>query len=117
MSETKCMNDMVPIQAGGSGSARLADFGFFAALVQPLLKGMSRTEVGLVTSKTFLSKIRYRRLRWLGHVASMDNVRLLLQMMFSTMTGSGARGRPLKSWNEYMRDDLAAIGHAYDWWR
>jgi len=23
----------------------------------------------------------------------------------------------LKSWNEYVRDDLAAIGHAYDWWR
>ena len=34
----------------------------------------------------------------------------------STMTGSGARGRSLKSWNEYVREDLAAIGHAYDWW-
>ena len=49
--------------------------------------------------------LRYRRLRWLGHVARMDNVRLPLQMMFSTMTGSGARGRSLKSWNEYVRED------------
>ena len=54
-----------------------------------------------------------------GHVAKMDNVRLPLQMMFSTMTGSGtrSRGRPLKSWNECVRDDLAAIGHAYDLWK
>jgi len=41
--------------------------------------------------------LRYRRLRWLGHAARMDNVRLPLQMMFSTMTGSGARGRSLKA--------------------
>ena len=49
-------------------------------------------------------------------MARMDNDRLPLQMMFCTMTGSGARGRSLKSWNEYVREDLAAIGHAYDWW-
>jgi len=24
---------------------------------------------------------------------------------------------PTKSWNAYVRDDLVAIGHAYDWWR
>jgi len=34
-----------------------------------------------------------------GHLARMDNVKLPLQMMFSTLTGSGARGRPTKSWN------------------
>ena len=41
--------------------------------------------------------LRYRRLRWLGHVTRMDNVRLPPQMILSTMTGSGTRGRPLKS--------------------
>jgi len=63
--------------------------------------------------------LRFRRLRWLGHVARMDNVRLPLQMMFSTMTGSGAGGRSLKSWNEYVRENVPAIGHAYDhdWWK
>ena len=40
-----------------------------------------------------------------------------LQMMFSTIAGNGARGRPLKNWNDYVREDLDAIGHAYDWWK
>ena len=52
-----------------------------------------------------------------GACARMDNVRLFLQMMFSRVTGSEVRGRVLKRWNEYVREDLAAIGHAYDWWR
>ena len=55
----------------------------------------------------------------------MDPTRIPLQMMFGTMThskeesmlGSGARGRPLKSMNDYVIDDLDAIGHPYDWWR
>ncbi len=36
-----------------------------------------------------------------------------LQMMISRMPGTGARGRLWKSWIDYVRDDLAAIGHAY----
>ena len=39
------------------------------------------------------------------------------RVMFITTTGSGTRGRPMKSWNDYVRDDLVALGHAYDWWR
>ena len=50
-------------------------------------------------------------------MARMDPVRMPLQLMFSTMPGTGAGGRPLKSWNDYVRDDFDAIGHAYDWWR
>ena len=42
---------------------------------------------------------------------------LPLQMMFSTITGSGAKGRPMKSWNDHVRDALAAIGQTCDWWR
>ena len=61
--------------------------------------------------------LRYRRLRWLGHVARMERTRMPLQMMFSTIAGNGARGRPLKKWNDYVREDLDAIGHAYDWWK
>ena len=61
--------------------------------------------------------LRYRRLRWLGHVARMERTRLPLQMVFSTTAGNGGRGRPLKNWNDYVREDLDAIGHAYDWWK
>jgi len=43
-----------------------------------------------------LMHFNYRCLRWLGHVARMDNVKLPLQMMFSTLMGSGARALPMK---------------------
>ncbi len=33
------------------------------------------------------------------------------------MSGTGARGRPLKSWNHYVEDDLKIVGETYDWWR
>ena len=61
--------------------------------------------------------LKYRRLKWLAHVARMDPTRIPLQLMISTMLGTGPRGTPLKSWNEYVRDDLDAVGHPYDWWR
>ncbi|BDA51414.1 RNA-directed DNA polymerase from mobile element jockey [Coccomyxa sp. Obi] len=61
--------------------------------------------------------IRYRRLRYLGHVARMGDTRLPLQFMFGTISGMGTRGRPMKSWNDYVRDDLEAIGLPYNWRR
>ena len=51
----------------------------------------------------------YRRLRRLGHVARMDKTRLPLQMMSSTLEGCGARIRPLKSWNDYVREHLMPL--------
>ena len=30
--------------------------------------------------------------------------------------GRGARGRPMKIWSAYVREDLDAIEHACDWW-
>ncbi|BDA41138.1 probable uncharacterized transposon-derived protein [Coccomyxa sp. Obi] len=61
--------------------------------------------------------IRYRRLRYLGHVARMGDTRLPLQFMFGTISGTGTRGRPMKGWNDYVRDDLEAIGLPYNWRR
>ncbi len=34
--------------------------------------------------------------------------------LFSTLDGAGRRGRPVKSWNDYVRQDLASLG---TWWR
>ncbi len=64
-----------------------------------------------------LSLIRFRRLRWLGHTGRMDDSRLPLQLLFSSMPGTGAWGRPLKRWNDYVRDDLEIVGEPYNWWR
>ena len=61
--------------------------------------------------------VRYRRLRWLGHVARMGNDRLPKMMMFSTLEGAGKRGRPIKSWNDCVRKDLDSLGLTLTWWK
>ena len=77
---------------------------------------LSRSSFGHVQGPSHC-KFAYRRLRWLGHVASMGHDRMPLQMMFSTMPSIGTRGRQFKSWNDHVREDLKAVGHAYDWWK
>ena len=61
--------------------------------------------------------LRYRRLQWLGHVARMSDDRLPKQMLFGTLEGKSAPGRPVKSWNDFVREDLDHIGLTYHWWR
>ena len=62
--------------------------------------------------------LKYRRLRWLGHVGRMSEDRMPLQMLFSTLSGVGNIGRPLKSWNDYVREDLESIGLGHgQWWK
>ena len=38
-------------------------------------------------------------------------------MLFGTLEGAGKRGRPVKSWNNYVRQDLESLGLALTWWR
>jgi len=61
--------------------------------------------------------ISHRRLRWLGHVGRMSRDRMPLQLMFSVLYGESKSGRPSKSWNDYVREDLDKVGLLYDWWR
>ena len=35
----------------------------------------------------------------------------------NTVDGRGATGRHLKSWIDYAKENIDAIGHAYDWWK
>ena len=79
---------------------------------------VSNEEILKMCNTSFASDIvRYRRLRWLGHVARMDNDRLPKIMMFSTLEGAGRRGRPVKCWNDYVRKDLDNLGLSLTWWR
>ena len=76
--------------------------------------------------------LRYRRLQWLGHVARMSDDRLPKQMLFGTLEGQSAPGRPVKpahrvksavctagvqapkdSWASYMLTYMAAIREKY----
>ncbi len=53
--------------------------------------------------------VSYRRLRWLGHVARMPDDRLPKILLFASLQGEGVRGAPLKSWRDYVREDLQAL--------
>ena len=59
--------------------------------------------------------LKYRRLRWLGHIARMNDDRLPKQLLFGTIEGTGRRGRPAKSWNDCVREDLESMRLTCHW--
>ena len=65
--------------------------------------------------------VQYRRLRWLGHLARMGDERLPKQLLFGTMLStnnrSRKRGRTVKCWIDYARDDLSRLKISYHWYR
>ena len=65
--------------------------------------------------------VHYRRLRWLGHIARMENDKLPKQLLFGTMQaraiGQISTSNRRKSWADYVRDDLAKLKMPYTWYR
>jgi hypothetical protein len=46
------------------------------------------------------------RLRWLGHVARMEEGRLPVQLLYGSMEGKGRRGKPVGRWRDMIERDL-----------
>ena len=61
--------------------------------------------------------VRFRKLRWLGHLARMSDNRLLKHVLFGVMEGPGIRGTTIKSWTEHVKEDLHCLGLQYSWYR
>ena len=63
--------------------------------------------------------VSHRRLRWLGHLARMPDDRLPRRVLFGHMNCTAARfrGRALKQWIDYVREDLQFAGLSLNWWR
>ena len=61
--------------------------------------------------------LRFRRLRWLGHMARMTDVQIPKQLLFGNMNSSAQRGpgRPHKTWHDCVCEDLASLGMQYNW--
>ena len=54
--------------------------------------------------------IKYRRLRWVGHVARMEQGRSVLKILTGKRTGKGSFRRPRGRWKDNIKMDLKEIG-------
>ena len=50
--------------------------------------------------------IKFRRLRWAGHVARMEESRSAFKMLTGKPTGKRPLGRPRRRWEDNIRMDL-----------
>ena len=59
------------------------------------------------TKQCLVSELVTRcRLRWLGHIARMDDKRLPPQLLFGKIEGKGRAGRPVGRWKDMIELDL-----------
>ena len=73
---------------------------------------VTNEEVRKRTGQIHLEKvIRERRMRWLGHVARMDEVRIPKQTLHWEIVRFSRRpGRPRMNWRDVVRKDLQRMG-------
>jgi len=73
---------------------------------------VTNEEIRKRTGQTLLEKmIRDRRLRWLGHVTRMDEVRIPKQTLQWEVAGFKRRpGRPRINWRDTVNKDLQRVG-------
>ena len=62
------------------------------------------------------SVIKYRRLRWAGHVTRMEECRRAFKILTGKLTGNRSLRRPIHGWEDNIRMDLEEIGiNAGNW--
>ena len=60
--------------------------------------------------------IKFRRLRWAGHVARMEEGRSAFKILTDIPTGKRPLGRPRRRWDDNIRMNLEEIGiNAGNW--
>ena len=68
-------------------------------------------EVREITRQCYVTDfIGSQRLRWLGHVARMEEVRLPRKIFEGTVEGRRPVGRPRKRWKDNVMEDLEKVG-------
>ena len=58
--------------------------------------------------------MRCGRLRWFGHVQRRDADNVTRRVMNLAIPGTRRRGRPKKTWNQQLKDDMTAVGVTED---
>ena len=58
--------------------------------------------------------MRCGRLRWFGHVQRRDADNVTRRVINLAIPGTRRRGRPKKTWNQQLKDDMTAVGFTQD---
>jgi len=70
----------------------------------------------LYSSPNIVRVIKWRRMRWAGHVASMGEERGVYRVLVGKPQGKRPLGRPRRRWVNNIRMDLQEVGCGYmDW--
>ena len=70
----------------------------------------------LCSSPNIVRVIKSRRMRWVGHVARMDEERGVYRVLVGKPEGKRPLGRPRRRWVDNIRMDLQEVGCGYvDW--
>jgi hypothetical protein len=71
---------------------------------------------GLYSSPSIIRVIKARRMRWVGHVARMGEVRGAYNILVGRPEGRRPPGRPRRRWVDNIKMDLREIGFGeVDW--
>jgi hypothetical protein len=71
---------------------------------------------GLYSSSNIVRVIKWRRMRWAGHVAHMGEERGAYRVLVGKPEGKRLLGRPRRRWVDNIRMDLHEVGCGYvDW--
>ena len=72
----------------------------------------------LYSSPNIVRVIKWRRMRWAGHVARMGEERGVYRVLVGKPEGKRPLGRPIRRWVDNIRMDLQEVGCGYvDWIR
>ena len=70
----------------------------------------------LYCSPNIVRVIKWRRMRWAGHVAHMGEEREVYRVLVVKLEGRRPLGRPMRRWVDNIRMDLQEVGCGYmDW--
>jgi hypothetical protein len=71
---------------------------------------------GLYSSPSIVRVIKARRMRWVGHVARMGEMRIAYNILVGRPEGTRPLGRPRRRWEDNIKMDLREIGFEdVDW--
>ena len=70
----------------------------------------------LYCSPNIVRVIKWRRMRWAGHLARMGEERVVYRVLGGKPEGKRPLGRPRPGWVDYIRMDVQEVGCGYmDW--